>query len=263
MRTKKSKNKLLFVALIALVSTVLPTETFADSMSSANYTVKADVMSVGGGYSDSSNYQVNDTVGELGTGENLASANYRVCSGFQCQDSIPYLSFTLGAGITAPGTSGAGVDLGNLDPEAVTTSNGSTVNSLFFTVDSNGLGGTVITIQDANTGLKRLSAVDTIPSASATLTAGNEGYGVCVFSLTQEGASPGTLTSAAPFNGTCTKTTGHAVGGLTTSPQTIVTADDGVFGGVGEILVKASISGINVSGDDYNDIVTVIATSTY
>jgi len=232
-------------------------------MSSSNYKVQTDILSQGGGRSTSTGYVADDTLGDLATGETLTSTNYRACSGYECFQQTPYITFTVTQGTSAPGTSGAGVSLGTLSTGAVTTSNGSTVNSVFVTGSSNGTGGSVITVRDANGGLKRNATADTIASASATLVAGTAGYGVCVFSATQGSGSPTSLTAASPFNGSCTKTTGHAVGALTTSPQTILQSTGALAGGSAEILVKAAISSVTVGGSDYSDTLTLIMTSTY
>lgn len=236
---------------------------FADVMSSANYKVQADTLSIGGARSTSTNYVVEDTLGDAATGEDLTSANYKGCVGYQCFQGTPYLSFSVREGTSTPGTAGAGVALGTLSTGSVTTSNGTSINSIFVTVESNAAGGAVVTARDAYAGIKRTSTADLIDAVSATLVAGTEGYGICVFSNTQHAESPTTLGASAPYNGTCTKTTGHAVGTLTTSPQTILSSPGALKGGSAEVLVKAAISATTVSGSDYSDTITLIATGTY
>src|SRR5687768_7321368 len=259
----KSTVKNLTIA--TLISLMIPAARFAlaETMSSTNYKVQADVMSIGGNRSTSAGFIADDTVGDLATGEGLSSANFQACAGYQCFQGEPFISFSVKQGTAAPGTTGAGVALGALTTGAVTTSNGSSINSVFITAESNAGSGTVVTVRDANAALKRISTTDTIPSSTATLVAGTPGYGICVFSVTQDGASPTSFTSVAPFASTCTKTTGHSVGGLTTSAQPILQSTGALKGGSSEILVKAAIGPATASGSDYADTVTFIATGTY
>ena len=155
------------------------------------------------------------------------------------------------------------MNFGVLTSGAVATSDGSTYNSVFLTATSNATGGVAITVNDANNGLKRATTADTIPSSTATLVAGTAGYGVCVFSATQDGGSPTALTKSSPYNGTCTKSTGHAVGAVSTSPATILSSTGQLLAGEAEVLVKASIGAGTAAGPDYEDTLTFIATGTY
>lgn len=260
----KSRQYLATLLLIAGITVPSTHFLFADTMSSTNYKIQADVISIGGDRSTSTNYIVQDTIGDLATGEDLQSTNYKGCSGYQCFQATPYLSFSVKEGTAAPGTTGVGVNLGTAVPGQVTTSNGTSVNSIFITTESNATGGTVVTVRDSNAGLARISApASTIPSATATLVGGSAGYGICVFSNTQHGDSPTSFTKVAPYASTCTKTTGHSVGGLTTTAQTILQATGALKGGEAEILVKASTSSTTPAGNDYADTMTFIVTSTY
>lgn len=260
----KSKIKGTFVTLFVLSQTILPVGTWADTMNSTNYSIEADTLSIGGGRSTSTNYTVEDTLGEMASGEGLTSTNYVACSGFQCASSAaPFITFSVKTGLTSPGTAGSPIPLGVLSTSAVTTSDGTTIKSIFLTVDSNATGGTVITVKDANNGIKRTSTADLIDSANGVISVGSEAFGICVFSTAQGGSSPSTLTKVSPFNNTCTKTTGHNVGGPTTTNQNILTASSGISTGTSEILVKASISPTSSAGSDYTDTLTFIATATF
>ncbi|MEY4744395.1 MAG: hypothetical protein RL272_340 [Candidatus Parcubacteria bacterium] len=259
------KNGRILSATLIVAGLLSPMANFvyADSMSSTNYKVQADVMSIGGARSTSANFIGEDTVGDLATGEDQSSTNFKVCSGYQCFRGTPYISFSVKEGTSAPGTTGANVALGTLTTGAVTTSDGASINSAFITAESNGTFGSVITVKDANTGLKRISSASTIASATATLVAGTAGFGLCVFSTSQDADSPTVFSKIAPFASTCTKTTGHSVGGLTTSPQTILSSTGALKAGTAEILVKAAISTTTAAGSDYSDTVTLVMTSTY
>lgn len=259
------KNSRFLTVALLIAGTLAPATpfAFADTMSSANYKIQADVMSIGGNRSTSTNFVAEDTVGDLATGEDLQSANFKACAGYQCFQGAPYISFSVKEGTSAPGMVGANVALGTLSTGAVTTSDGSSINSAFITAESNAYFGSVITVKDANTGLKRISDPSTIASSTATLVAGTAGFGICVFSNTQDGDSPTALGKSAPFASTCTKTTGHSVGGLTTSPQTILSSAGALKGGSAEVLVKAAVSVTSAAGNDYADTVTFVMTSTY
>ena len=254
----------LFGILIACVFGLLvPPGVLADTMSSASYKVQADVISVGGGNSTSASFAAEDTLGDLATGEDLASASFQSCAGYQCFIQPPYISFSVKQGVASPGTTGAGVPLGTLTTSTVTTSDGSTINSVFITTETNAHNGVAVTVRDANGGLKRTSTADTIASATATLVAGTAGFGLCVFSVTQHADSPTSLSKASPYSSTCTKTTGHAVGAVSTSAQDILISTGAIKGGDAEILVKAAISAVTAAGTDYADTLTFIATGTY
>jgi hypothetical protein len=235
----------------------------ADTMSSASYKVQTDVISIGGGRSTSAGFVAEDTLGDLATGEDLSSASFKACAGYQCFLLSPYISFSVKQGTSAPGTTGAGVALGTLTTSDVTTSNGSSINSIFLTAETNAGSGVAVSVRDANNGLKRNSTLNTITSATAALVAGTAGYGICVFSVAEDAESPTNLDIESPFNGTCTKTTGHSVGGVTTGAQNIITAPGALKGGESEILVKASISTLTAAGSDYADVLTFVATGTF
>lgn len=236
----------------------------AQVMSSSNYKVQADSLNVGGNSSTSTNYSVTDTIGETATGEGLSSANFTACSGFECFQSLPYVSFSVAEGTSSPGTPGGSINFGTLSLTAVSTSDGSTINSVFVAAQTNSTAGSQIQVTSANSGLARLSApTQKISSATATLSAGVAGYGVCVFSSTQGTGSPTALTAASPYNGSCTKTTGHAVGIVDTTHRTVLSTTGALQTGTAEILVKASPSVTTPAGADYQDTLTFTYTVTY
>lgn len=259
------KTRRALTAVFVVTTLVLPASEFAyaDTMSSANYKVQQDVISQGGGNSSSASYKANDTLGDLATGEDLASASYKSCSGFECFGSnVPYITMSVKEGVSAPGTTGAGVALGTLSTGSVTTSDNAAINSVFITTESNGSGGTIVTVTDDNNGLKRVSTPDTILSATALLSPGGEGFGICVANATQDGASPTTFNAVAPYASTCT-TSAHNVGLVSTTPNTVLSSSGKLLGGEAEVYVKASISPTTASGSDYEDTLTFIGTATF
>lgn len=236
---------------------------FADTMSSANYRVQNDNLGVGGNQSSSASYIVDDSIGEFAVGEDLSSASYRACNGFECFERLPYITFTVKEGTASPGTAGVGVDLGTITPSAVVTSNGSSVNSIFLSTETNALSGVSVTVRSANAALERISSpTDAIPSSSATLSAGTEGYGVCVSSTAQGSESPSSLSVSAPYNGSCAIGS-HAVGIVDTTNRPIVTASGEVKSGEAVVMVKAAVSSSTVDGVDYSDTLTFVASATF
>src|SRR5687767_4498003 len=113
-----------------------------------------------------------------------------------------------------------------------------------------------------------ISPTDTIPSSTATLTAGTTGYGLCAGdggsdsgrdATTPTGAVP---TRVAPWNGACS-TASHAVGGLTTSPQTVWSISTPSQNAFFRLFVKAAIAPSVPAHTDYADTLTFVATGTY
>jgi len=244
---------------LQLLLIFLPNFDVLAEMSSASFKIPSDVVSVGGGRAASASFIVEDTIGEAATGEDPSSASYKMCAGFQCLAQGSFLSFSVKEGTSSPGTAGAGVALGGLTSSAVATSGAGspTVNSIFITGESSA-GSSVIQVRSANAALKSTS----IPTAAinsvtdATLTAGEEEYGLCVFSVSN-------LTASAPYNGTCDKTTGHSIGIVDGTTRTILTAAGLFQNGAAEILVKASVTSVTPAAPDYADTLTFTMTTTY
>lgn len=269
MREIKFQTETKFFIAISIASVAFAADFFvaqADVMSSASFKVQADTLSIGGGAATSASFELEDTLGEMATGEDLSSASFKACSGYQCFQQGAYLAFSVKEGLTEGGAvEGAGVDLGYLDSSSVKTSNNSDVNSIFINAESNGVGGSVVTVRSAKSGLGSESVpADEIASATASLVAGTEGYGICVYSVTQGPYSPSNLTKVSPYNDAdCSTTVGHDAGLIDGTDRNILTASGQLSGGQAEILVKAAASSISPSHLDYKDTLTFIMTSTY
>ncbi|MFH1047012.1 MAG: hypothetical protein V1738_01815 [Patescibacteria group bacterium] len=236
----------------------------ANAMSSTNFSVENDTLNFGGGAASSETFEANDTLGDVSTSEDLTSENFGGCAGFQCYSETDFLSFSVRQGTTSPGTPGAGVNLGSLDTSIVSTSNGTSVNSIYITADANSDGGLQVTVTSQNSGLARISSPSTkITSSSGTLVPGTEGFGICVESVTQGDTSPTLFTAASPYNNACNKSTSHQVGLVDLTSRVILGSTGYLRGGQAEILVKAAISTITPAGDDYSDTLTFTAVATY
>jgi len=250
--------------IAAMVVILLKSNSAVAAMSSTNYTVVKDSLNFGGDFSTSTNYQVSDTIGDVATGEGISSENYLLDSGFQPFGSEGYISFSVKEGTASPGSTGAGVALGTLTSGSVTGSDGSSINSIFLTAEANGTGGLVITTVNDSAGLASVSTPsDVIPSATATLSAGTEGFGLCVFAVTQDALSPTSFAKSSPYDGSCDKSSNHAVGITDTTARIILSSAGELKGGTSEVLVKAAVSDTTIAHSDYRSRVTFIATATY
>lgn len=261
--TKKKTRGVTGVLLLILSLLAWPSERSLDAqlMSSSNYRIPFDDLSGGGARSTSTNYIVEDTVSEQAspTGEGLSSTNYRACVGYQCLQEAPFLTVTFAVQQTPCTDSSTtsppyNVDLGTITTSAVKTSS----DRICVRVTANAGGGVAVKGKSQNAALKSLSVpTDAISSTSETLTAGDPGYGFCS-SNAQNG-----FTAQSPFNGTCNTSTGHAVGGITTSDQNFWTSTGPVNNAFGELLTKAAISGTVPAHNDYRDTLTITVTGTY
>jgi hypothetical protein len=185
----------------------------------------------------------------------------------------PVITFNVGTQTAAcDGTftgSGGVLALGSLTTSAVATSDVSSVPHICTRLSTNAPGGAVVTVLSLNASLKSTgSPSDTIPSSSATLAAGTSGYGLCAGeggsdtgkdSSTPVGAYP---VRSGPFGGSCSASS-HQVGGLTTSPQTVWSVNDPTQNAFARLFVKAAISSSVITHNDYQDVLTFIATATY
>jgi len=163
------------------------------------------------------------------------------------------------------------VDLGTLDPSAVTTSADNGVDSICVDdIKTTATGGAVIYVQSTNQGLDSSSSGDSIDNAgTGNLVGGTDGYGICVSDedVTDMGAATGTLVDVAPFAGTCDSTVGgHNVGNFDGTYQAILNTNSGPMnsgGGWAQILVKASIDATTASATDYTDTLYFKGIGTY
>ncbi|MEY4744615.1 MAG: hypothetical protein RL272_560 [Candidatus Parcubacteria bacterium] len=187
----------------------------------------------------------------------------------------PTLTFNVGsqaAATACDGTfagAGGAVGLGTLTTAAVSSSDVASVPHICTRLTTNGTAGAIATVRSANAGLKSASAPsDVIASSSATLVAGTAGYGLCAGSAGGDSGRDSTVpvgvapAAASPFNGSCTAS-GHAVGSLTTLPQTVWSLSGPSQNAFFRLWLKAAISPTTVAHTDYADTLTFVATGTY
>jgi hypothetical protein len=134
---------------------------------------------------------------------------------------------------------------------------------------TNASSGAIVTVKALYGSLTSTSTpADTIDSSTATLSAGTEGFGICVGSdgghtgkdsTTPVGADP---TASSPFSSTC-NTSNHNVGALTTSTQTVWSISGASQNAFARIFMKAAIAAATPAHDDYTETLTFIGTATY
>jgi hypothetical protein len=186
----------------------------------------------------------------------------------------PFITVNVGtqaAATACDGTfagNGGALAFGSLTPSAVASSDASSVPHICLRMSTNAASGAVVTVKSANAALKSLSSLDQIASASATLTAGVSGYGLCIGSAGNDSGLDVTapigsaFTIVSPFNGSCSSSL-HQVGALLTGRQNILSTAAPSQNAFARIYVKASISPNTPAHNDYKDTLTFIVTGTY
>lgn len=117
---------------------------------------------------------------------------------------------------------------------------------------SNANNGGAVYVRDSNAGLYSTLANTTIASASTDLASASSGYGAQVLSIGQTSGGP--IAAQSPFNGT-----GSTVGALTTSLQPIITSSNPIVAGSATLQLKAKVTALTPSANDYTDTITVVA----
>jgi len=188
----------------------------------------------------------------------------------------PYLTFNAGAqddATTCDGTfsgNGGTLALGVLTTGAVTTSDTAGIDHICTRTSTNASGGALITVKNANgaSGLVSTSVpADTIPSSTATLTAGTAGYGLCAGSDGGDFGNDAISGAAAPaaqgdFASTC-GTADHEVAGLNGNIQTVWGLASPSVNAYYRLYVKAAVSPVTPAHADYTDTLTFIGTGTF
>lgn len=195
-------------------------------MNSESYINWMDSLNFGGEEtSTSTNYQFQDTLGEIGTGR-ISSTNYAGLIGFRQTESDPKMTFTI---------SDTTVDFGTLSVSSVAS------DSVTITTTTNAVDGYVTTIYETEN-LKTGAGSDIDDVADGTVTAGSEEYGVR------------TSGAAGQMNAADTA--------ITTSPQTVALYNSWINGSAVTITFKAAISSTTAAGAYAHD-VTLISTGRF
>lgn len=213
---------LLALAIFLLLLFLFPDLVFG--MSSPNYRIDQSFVGSGGTRETSANYQVLETVGDIGTG-NSSSANYRLRAGFLSGTQDASLTFSV---------STSSLNLGSISPSAVS----SAAHTMTVTTDLTR--GYVITAQ-ADGPFR--SGPNSIPFvADGTVTAGSAEYG-------------------ARFTGGLGS---HPTGDISLAPLTTVTTyTDNVSGGDTTTATYRVSAAPSTQPGSYASTTTYIATATF
>lgn len=144
--------------------------------------------------------------------------------------------------------------LGTLSSSSISSGSGTGV-----TITTNAPSGWNAWVKSANAGLsstnasKTISTSGSIDASPSTLSTGSEGY-VLDVDLTTDAGSGGTVTIAGEYNGGSTS----AGGTLSTSFQSIASANGTANGDVITLIPRAAISGVTPAASDYADTLTVV-----
>ncbi len=144
------------------------------------------------------------------------------------------------------------LNLGSLLAGTVVT--GGTSISVGFSTNA-GSGGNVY-IAGANVGLKSTATTTTISAVSADLGTQSEGFGVR--GLTASQSSGGPLTISSPYNGSS-----DVVGAPTLTFQPIFSTTAALSGGSATAAVKAKASATTPAANDYQEILTFVASASF
>lgn len=157
----------------------------------------------------------------------------------------PSFTFVLGSPTAA---------LGTLSSSAISSGAGNAI-----TITTNAGSGWNAWVRSANAGLTSTNVSYTVPTsgsidnAVSTIVAGTEGY-VLDVDLTTDAAGGGTVTLASEYNGTTT-----AQGGtLSTTFQSIASANGVTNGDIVTLVPRVAISGTTKAASDYADTLTVV-----
>lgn len=186
--------KKLFVFLIFLLTLNFPSIAGSVGMSSENFKLFADVVSVGGSEPVSENYRVFNTGGEA-SGVNptqTTSTNFIVQAGFQAMANTIYVSAALSA---------SSLSLGELSMTEIRS------NSETLTINTNSPTGYATTIQED--GNLRSGSNDINDVADGSVTAGSEEYGVRTSGIAGQMNSVDTAIIGAALNVAASSTPVH------------------------------------------------------
>jgi hypothetical protein len=255
-----------FLALSFLAILFCATTLNAMDLTSPSFIIRDPIVGTGGGYGTSDNFELISSGNTLLSGVGT-SDNFQTRYGFlYYQDEVAQtITFDIDAandftnGESDPPYS---VALGTLSTGSVKESDTSTVKMIVLEADSSD--GVVVTVNNGNgtNGLVSTSVTgDNINSATGTMSAGTENYGLCVATSGLTGFS-----RSSPYDtGSCALGSGtNAVKALSSTPGSIVdSGGSALTGGHAEIVVNAAISSVTAAHTDYTDTLTFIATSTY
>lgn len=157
------------------------------------------------------------------------------------------------------------VALGTISASSVKVSDTSSVAMIVLEGSTNASGGMAVTVNNVNgaNGLVSTSvSADDIDSATGTMAAGTENYGLCIATAGLVGWTRGT----GYVSDTCALSSGtNQIRALNTTPTAFLNSGGAPLASTAhaEVVVNAAISATTVAHSDYTDTLTFIATATF
>lgn len=185
-----SFRRVLFFVLLALVLGAP-----AIAMTSTNYQINWDDITGGGDdFGTSTNYQINDTIGDTAAGSG-SSANYTLHAGYRYPESSNTVGFTVRAAASTPVP--AWTAFNNVDQVTVSSASGFVLGDLIAVVENRGLSqkvavGRIVSI----VGL--VITVDAFDGEEATISAIPAGGDDVVYRLSTNALNLGTISATTP-----------------------------------------------------------------
>ncbi|MDB5186125.1 MAG: hypothetical protein JWL85_648 [Candidatus Saccharibacteria bacterium] len=161
-------------------------------------------------------------------------------------------SITFSVTTSAQPTPPFSINFGSLLTGSVVTA-AQTIN---LGIDSNAASGVHVYLTGKNGGLLSAGAGHTIASSSTDLSVAAEGYGIRSSSVSQTSGGP--LTAQAPYN-----VSNDNVGLIDTTSRSLYSSGAPLVGGVATLLLKAKASPNAPQGNDYNDVLTFVASGSF
>jgi len=222
-------KKIFTICLIAsfyIVLNILVPQSVLAYMDSTNFKLWFDSMNIGGEETSSStNYKLQDTMGEIGTGR-IESTSYAGLIGFRQTESDPKFTFTISKNSINFGT----ISVGSVFQDSYTV-----------TTTTNAVNGYQTTIyEDGNFRMASGSDIDDVTDGEVT--AGSEEYGI------RTSGAQGQMNSADTA--------------ITSSPQVVASYSSWISGSAVTVTHKVSVS-LTTSAGYYNHTVTLVSTGRF
>lgn len=236
---KTMRSKLIIVLLIAFFACPIISSA---SMSSTNYQIWQDAISVGGGQDQSSgNYDLSDTLGELAIGHSSSSVD-SIKAGFRETE------YYLGYEVLSLAVDSSSLDLGELDSEQETNT------SHTITVNTNSYHGLSVTFSGNTLTCSSCTGVNTISAIGSSAAASDPGTSQFGFNVVFSSGTSPTASAVSPYNSSGS----YAFN----SGDEIISASRPINETVFDVTFIANISGDETAGS-YSAAITYTATANF
>jgi len=142
--------------------------------------------------------------------------------------------------------------LGELLPNTVTDAS----QDISLAFDTNAASGGDIFINGFYGGLRSAAASHTITSASGDLSSLSSGFGARATSTGQTSGGP--LAALSPYNGS-----GNNIGITDATTRKLASTGSQIVGGTATVLIKAKVTGADPAENDYQEVLTLLASASF